>query len=78
MAGLARVHAAGPAEPVAAFGACALWGGQQFKGLAAPAVAEGHLVHVYVDRATNRPVPVPDLVRQLLQTLQPPQPIKAS
>jgi acyl-CoA thioester hydrolase len=28
--------------------------------------AAGHFVHVYVDRATNRPVPIPDPVRALL------------
>jgi acyl-CoA thioester hydrolase len=27
------------------------------------AAAQGHFVHVYVDRATNRPVPLPDAVR---------------
>jgi acyl-CoA thioester hydrolase len=27
------------------------------------AVAEGHFVHVYVDRASNRPVPLPAAVR---------------
>lgn len=33
------------------------------------AAAEGHFVHVYVDRATNRPVPVPQGVRALLTPL---------
>jgi acyl-CoA thioester hydrolase len=37
-------------------------------GAAAPA-AVGHFVHVYVDRATRRPQPVPDDVRALLTTL---------
>jgi acyl-CoA thioester hydrolase len=27
------------------------------------AAAEGHFVHVYVDRANQRPVPLPDAVR---------------
>lgn len=31
--------------------------------------AVGHFVHVYVDRASNRPVPVPDATREVLQTL---------
>ncbi|MGO8954148.1 MAG: acyl-CoA thioesterase [Rhodomicrobium sp.] len=33
------------------------------------AAAEGHFVHVYVDRASNRPVPIPDAVRALLSSL---------
>jgi acyl-CoA thioester hydrolase len=33
------------------------------------AAAEGHFVHVYVDRATMRPVPIPDGVRAGLQTI---------
>jgi len=32
-------------------------------------VAEGSFVHVYVDRGTNRPVPVPDGVRAVLTPL---------
>jgi acyl-CoA thioester hydrolase len=32
------------------------------------AAAEGHFVHVYVDRATQRPVPVPQAVRTAVQT----------
>jgi acyl-CoA thioester hydrolase len=32
----------------------------------ASAAAEGRFVHVYVDRATRRPVPVPDAVRDAL------------
>jgi acyl-CoA thioester hydrolase len=32
--------------------------------------AAGHFVHVYVDRASNRPVPIPDATRALLTTLQ--------
>ncbi|GGY96175.1 acyl-CoA thioesterase [Pseudoduganella plicata] len=31
--------------------------------------AAGHFVHVYVDRASNRPVPVPEHVRSLLATI---------
>jgi acyl-CoA thioester hydrolase len=33
------------------------------------AAAQGHFVHVYVDRATNRPAPIPDVARSLLSTL---------
>jgi acyl-CoA thioester hydrolase len=33
------------------------------------ASAEGHFVHVYVDRATMRPVPIPDFIRAELQTI---------
>lgn len=35
---------------------------------ASPAAA-GHFVHVYVDRISNRPVPVPSAVRQMLASL---------
>lgn len=31
--------------------------------------AVGHFVHVYVDRATRRPVPLPDALRSALQPL---------
>jgi acyl-CoA thioester hydrolase len=31
--------------------------------------ASGHFVHVYVDRASNRSVPIPDAVREVLQTI---------
>lgn len=31
--------------------------------------AEGHFVHVYVDRATNRACPIPDATRLFLKTL---------
>lgn len=34
------------------------------------ASADGWFVHVYVDRATNRPVPIPDDTRALLETLK--------
>ena len=32
----------------------------------APVAAVGHWVHVYVDRITRRPVPIPDEIRALL------------
>jgi acyl-CoA thioester hydrolase len=35
------------------------------------AAAEGYFVHVYVDRATNKPVPVPDKFRLALSALMP-------
>jgi acyl-CoA thioester hydrolase len=31
------------------------------------AAAEGYFVHVFVDRATQRPVPVPEPARAVLQ-----------
>ncbi|HEX9173616.1 MAG TPA: thioesterase family protein [Telluria sp.] len=31
--------------------------------------ASGHFVHVYVDRASNRSVPIPDAVREVLQMI---------
>ena len=31
--------------------------------------AAGHFIHVYVDRATRRPVPVPPSLREVLETL---------
>jgi acyl-CoA thioester hydrolase len=33
------------------------------------AAAQGYFVHVYVDRQTNKPVPIPDGTRTLLATL---------
>ena len=33
------------------------------------AAAQGHFVHVYIDRATNKPVPIPDHTRHVLQDL---------
>ncbi len=33
------------------------------------AAAQGHFVHVYVDRTTNRPAPIPEAARTLLATL---------
>ena len=35
----------------------------------APAAAQGHFVHVYVDRATRRPVPLPNALRAVLTAL---------
>jgi acyl-CoA thioester hydrolase len=32
--------------------------------------AVGHWVHVYVDRTTRRPIPIPDAIRALQQTAQ--------
>jgi acyl-CoA thioester hydrolase len=40
-----------------------------FKVGAELASADGHFVHVYVDRETRRPVPVPDAVRAVLLPL---------
>lgn len=40
-----------------------------FGGDAVNAAARGHFVHVYVDRETRRPVPIPDDVRAFLETL---------
>jgi len=40
-----------------------------FKAGAALAAAQGHFVHVYVDRATQRPVPIPDRHRSAFETL---------
>ena len=33
------------------------------------AAAAGHFVHVYVDRATTRPTPLPDTLRHALEPL---------
>lgn len=35
------------------------------------AAAQGHFVHVYVDRAQRRPVPLPGPLREALETLRP-------
>lgn len=43
------------------------------QGQAEPA-AQGHFVHVYVDRQTRRPVPLPAALRAALQTLTSIQP----
>lgn len=37
-------------------------------GRAQPITALGHWVHVYVDRASRKPVPIPDAIRALLST----------
>jgi acyl-CoA thioester hydrolase len=34
------------------------------------AAAQGHFVHVYVDRATQRPVPLPDELREVVNALR--------
>lgn len=34
------------------------------------AAAQGHFVHVYVDRSTRRPTPIPEEMRRLLQSIQ--------
>ena len=34
------------------------------------ASAQGHFVHVYVDRATNRPAPIPDKLRAIFEGLK--------
>jgi acyl-CoA thioester hydrolase len=33
-------------------------------------VAKGHFVHVYVDRATRRPAPLPPPLKKVLEALQ--------
>jgi acyl-CoA thioester hydrolase len=40
-----------------------------FRGQAAHAAAQGHFVHVYVDRATRRPVALPDALKRALASL---------
>jgi acyl-CoA thioester hydrolase len=40
-----------------------------FKAGAREAAAQGHFVHVYVDRQTRRPVALPAEVREFLETL---------
>ncbi|WP_409427884.1 acyl-CoA thioesterase [Mycobacterium sp. SMC-11] len=37
---------------------------------AVPIAALGHWVHVYIDRSSRRPVPIPDGIRALLATAQ--------
>jgi acyl-CoA thioester hydrolase len=39
-----------------------------FAGDASESAAAGHFVHVYVDRATRRPVPLPEPLRAVLQS----------
>ncbi len=41
-----------------------------FRGEEDRAAAAGHFVHVYVDRATRRPRPLPDGLRRTLEQLQ--------
>lgn len=38
------------------------------------AAAQGHFVHVYVDRETRRPAPIPQAMRTLFQSIQVKQP----
>ena len=38
------------------------------------ASAQGHFVHVYVDRSSRRPAPIPEDMRALLQTITSEQP----
>jgi acyl-CoA thioester hydrolase len=40
-----------------------------FAGDSDSPAAEGHFVHVYVDRVTRRPCPIPDAIRAFLATL---------
>lgn len=40
------------------------------------ACAQGHLIHVYVERASNRPVPLPQVYRNVLAPLRAPAPAK--
>jgi acyl-CoA thioester hydrolase len=40
------------------------------KSAQSPVAAVGHWVHVYVDRSTRRPVPIPEAVRTLLATAE--------
>ncbi|MCV7172440.1 acyl-CoA thioesterase [Mycobacterium manitobense] len=37
-----------------------------------PVAAVGHWVHVYVDREARRPIPIPDPIRDLLETARVP------
>jgi len=41
-----------------------------FKNDEDTAAAQGHFVHVYVDRKNRRPTAIPDAMRQLLQTIE--------
>ena len=34
------------------------------------AAAQGHFVHVYVDRATQRPVPLPEALQRVVDSLK--------
>lgn len=46
-----------------------------FESGATQSAAGGHFVHVYVDRVTRRPVPLPADLERVLQTLQAPSPV---
>ena len=41
-----------------------------FGALADTAAAQGHFIHVYVDRATRRPVPLPPALRAAVERLR--------
>lgn len=41
-----------------------------FRGNDREASAQGHFVHVYVDRITRKPTPIPDKARALLASIQ--------
>src|ERR1700689_1563934 len=43
-----------------------------FKAGAGPAAAAGRYPHVYVERATSQPVPIPEGHRRLMEGLKPP------
>ena len=43
-----------------------------FRGTAETAAAQGHFVHVYVEREGNRPVPLPADLRAAVERLRPP------
>ncbi len=45
-----------------------------FKAGAEAAVAEGHFVHVFVDRKSMSPVPIPEAIRAALQRILVPTP----
>ena len=41
-----------------------------FQEAAAEAAAMGHFVHVFVDRATGKPAPIPDAIRSALEQIK--------
>jgi len=41
-----------------------------FRNNEVEAAAAGHFTHVYVDRTTRRPVPLPDMLRAALETIR--------
>lgn len=45
------------------------WGVAVFAAAGTNAVAHGHVVHVFVDRASRAAVPIPDPMRKALETL---------